>query len=378
VSQTVSDGISVVIPTHGRSRLTERLLASLIQSKEEFEYPSEVLIVDDTPEPEKQEILQICQKYGARYLPGTRSVREKRNLGIKESCYSIVLFVDSDCEATPGLFKEHYQLYRPDEPQIAGCVGVTEFVGADSWMWNVITRTQFLNAFSFAKRIENPPWATCSNTSFRRTVLIEMGGFETKWPGKLGADDTDLGLRMGEAGYRLRSNPKAIVNHSRETWNSFRAVWSRSFRWGRMDVHLYYRRHKDRVKVLLPGFRHLLLLIILASIISAAVSFSWLPLVAPLLWFFLFMLLRAIFTVLWEKKPFRELDKEFAADVLGLAFEFGTLYEAIIRWEPSCFIKSVQRGPVLATFANQEITVQEWAMWIGWLLVGILQAAFLK
>ena len=142
-------------------------------------------------------------------------------------------------------------------------------------------------------------------------------------------------------------------------------------------MHLYYRRHTDRVKLLLPGFRSLLILLVLASLVTAGLTLSAWPLLTPLAWFVLFVLLRAALTVAWEKKPVRDLDDELAADLLGLANEFGTLFEAIVRWEPACFVKSVQRGPVLPTFTQQELVVQQWAMWLSWLIAGILQSVLL-
>lgn len=371
-------GISVVVPTRGRVRLLERLLCSLDKARSKFEYPVEILIVDDSPAPARQEIEQFCRVYQAEYLPGTSSVREKRNLGIRESRYAIILFVDSDCEVTPSLFDEHIKGYRENNLTIGGVVGVTEFVGEDSWTWDVIERTQFLNAFSFANRMEFAPWATCSNTSYRKDVLEKLGGFEIDWPLKLGADDADLGLRLGKAGYRLRCNPNAVAFHTRETWNSFSAVWKRAFRWGRMDVHLYYRRHKDRVKVLFPGFRHLLFLLSLASVLEAVIFLSPWLLLSPLAWLMLVLAFRATLTLMWEKKRIGDFWKELAADVLGIAFELGTVFESLIRWEPTCFYKAVQRGPVLPTFVQQELITEGWSMWLSWLIVTLLQVAILK
>ena len=371
-------GISVVVPTRGRVRLLERLLCSLDKARSQFEYPVEILIVDDSPAPARQEIEQLCRDYQAEYLPGTSSVREKRNLGIRESRYAIILFVDSDCEVTPSLFDEHIKGYRENNLTIGGVVGVTKFVGEDSWMWGVIERTQFLNAFSFARRMEFAPWATCSNTSYRKDILEELGGFETDWPMKLGADDVDLGIRLGKAGYRLRCNSDAVVLHTRETWSSFSAVWKRAFRWGRMDVHLYYRRHKDRVKTLLPGFRNLLILLSLVSVLEAAIFLSPWLLLSPLAWIVLVFAFRATLTLIWERKGIEDFWQELTADVLGIAFELGTLFESIIKWEPTCFYKSVQRGPVLPTFTRQELITERWSMWLSWLLVNLIQAAILR
>jgi len=194
----------------------------------------------------------------------------------------------------------------------------------------------------------------------------------------LGADDVDLGIRLGKAGYRLRCNSDAIVFHTRETWNSFSAVWKRAFRWGRLDVHLYYRRHKDRVKTLLPGFRNLLILLSLVSVLEAAISLSPWPLLSPLAWILLVLVFRAMLTLVWERKGIGDFWQELVADVLGIAFELGTLFESIIKWEPTCFYKSVQRGPVLPTFAYQELIIERWSMWLSWLLVNLIQVAILR
>lgn len=371
-------GVSVVVPTRGRSHLVERLLISLSVAGAGFEYPAEVLIVDDSSSTEEQKIKDLCLAHGARYLRGKSSVRQKRNLGIQEARYSVVLFVDSDCEAMPGLFREHYGSYPPDDPLTAGVVGLTEFVGKDSWMWDVVQRTPFLNAFSFAQRMAFPPWATCSNTSYLKSALEQIHGFEENWPNRLGAEDVDLGLRLAKAGFRLRSNPAALVLHTRETWSRFGDVWQRAFLWGRMDVHVYYRRHKDKVSFLLPAPRHLFVLLCVASVVQAVLTgVPWL-LLSPIAWLLLVLFLRAALTLWHDAKPVGELGTELIADVLGLGVELGTLSESIIRWEPSCFYKSVQRGPVLPVFAQQEHVVQAWAMWLGWIVIGLIQLAVLR
>jgi hypothetical protein len=84
---------------------------------------------------------------------------------------------------------------------------------------------------------------------------------------------------------------------------------------------------------------------------------------------------RTALTLMWERKRVGDFWKELAADALGMAFELGTLFESIIRWEPTCFYKSVQRGPVLPTFVQQELITEGWSMWLSWLLVNLIQVA---
>lgn len=358
-------GISVVIPTRDRSKLISALLDSLNLAAKSYQGPSEIILIDDSSPGEASIIRSLCQQGGALYLAGPPSVRQKRNIGIQQATHPIVLLVDSDCQATIGLFSQHARVYAEAEKDVAGVVGVTEFVGRDSLMWKVISRTQFLNAFSFARRLEYAPWATCTNTSYRRDVLNEIGGFEVDFPFRLGGDDVDLGLRLNKKGYRIKCNPDAEVFHTRETWNSFGAVWKRAFRWGRMDLHLYYRKHRDRTAPGLPKFSHIFLMLSLAgAILSIAKASAW-YLGLPFVWAALSLVLQGMATVKVNQESWRYLPHEILADVLGLAFEFGTVIEAICRLEPSVFYKSIQRGPVLPGFVQSEWQVQTWSMWIS-------------
>jgi glycosyltransferase involved in cell wall biosynthesis len=368
-------GISVVIPTRNRSKLISALLDSLNSAAKSYRGPSEIILIDDSSPDEAAIIRMLCQQEGALYLAGPPSVRQKRNIGIQHATYPIVLFVDSDCQATTKLFGQHARIYLEAEKDVAGVVGVTEFVGRNSLMWNVISRTQFLNAFSFARRLDYAPWATCTNTSYLREVLNEVGGFEVGFPFRLGGDDVDLGLRLNKSGYRIKCNPEAEVFHTRETWDSFGAVWKRAFRWGRMDLHLYYRKHSDRTTPGLPKFSHIFLMLSLAGVILSIAKASAWHLLLPFVWAALSLVLQGVATVRVSQESWRYLPHEMLADMLGLAFEFGTVIEAIRRLEPSVFYKAIQRGPVLPGFVQSEWQVQTWSMWFAIIATLILFGA---
>lgn len=60
----------------------------------------------------------------------------KRNVGAREAKYDIVLFLDSDCIATPNLLNEHYKMYTDDH--VGAVAGLLEFVGEDTWFGNLL------------------------------------------------------------------------------------------------------------------------------------------------------------------------------------------------------------------------------------------------
>ncbi len=74
--------------------------------------------------------------------------------------------------------------------------------------------------------------------SYRRALLLSIGGFREDWPRRLGGDDVELGLRVNGAGAAILCRPGAVVTHSRSTWARWPAVLERAWRWGAMDVHV--------------------------------------------------------------------------------------------------------------------------------------------
>lgn len=105
-------GVSVVTPAHGRERLISLLLESLKTARANSSLPSEVLIVDSSAGEEAEAIRRSCEKLNACYIHHpVNNVRQKRNLGIEKARYPIVLFIDSDCRASPDLINEHTAAY---------------------------------------------------------------------------------------------------------------------------------------------------------------------------------------------------------------------------------------------------------------------------
>lgn len=248
----VSPNVSIIIPCEGREALVERLLQTLERARSETPCPVEVILVDSSTGEARAILESYCERYGASYVEGPRNVRRKRNLGAKLAGGEILLFLDSDCAAKKDLINRHLAGYAATaDGEIAGVVGITEFVGPETWVTRLAETSPFTDAFSFARNMPYVAWATASNVSFRRDIFWQTGGFDAQLPFKLGGDDLDLSWRITLAGYLLKAEPEAIVFHSRETWASLRAFTSRVWRWGRIEHHLK-RKHSGRLKPLFP------------------------------------------------------------------------------------------------------------------------------
>jgi glycosyltransferase involved in cell wall biosynthesis len=352
-------GVSVVTPTHGRRSLVAALLESLQAARAAAGVESEVIIVDSSEGEDAQLILEDCERFHASYIRHpANNVRQKRNVGIRTARFPIVLFMDSDCTASPDLLVEHARSHMND---VGGVIGVTRFVGDSSQTWRLIERTSVLDSFSCAERMETVPWGPTCNISYRKEILEEVGGFDESFPFRLGGDDVDLGLRVTDAKHPIRCNPKAVVEHTRETWSSLWLIGRRLFRWGRMHHHLM-NKHPGRV---LNDFPKTMGLLFVLGITMAAMSGVYrrpVLLLLPLLWLALDLLLEAAVLSRMTGERLRDYGTFLGARLLGLTFELGTLVEAGLRGSLRPLYKEIYYAPPApqGTGRNRRV-VQVWA-----------------
>lgn len=368
--------ICVVIPTHERYDLLITLFESLQAAREHFQRPVEVFIIDSSPQVTAERIEAICAEFNAHYIRHRNNVREKRNLGIELARAPVILFVDSDCVLTPAVLLEHHQLYSDDS--IAGVVGLTRFVGRSSPIWRVIATTSFLDAFTYAERLEFAPWGPTCNISYRKDVLQALGKFDTNFPFRLGGDDTDLGLRVTAAGYIIKCNSQAIVEHTRETWSGTRLIARRVFRWGRMHFHMM-RKHPSRVHANPPTVPGVFLLLVLLFIPLGLVGQSAVWATIPLVWLFLDLILESFLISHKQGKQPMEFFYTLGSRILALIFQVGTVLESIKNSSLIPLYKDVSYTPPSSKGRRRGIA-QIWAMMLAFplaiLILVIVQLIF--
>lgn len=243
-------GISVVIPTRNSNDTLPGLLRSLNRARVELALPHEVIVVDDSDEASRPEVERLCALNRARLLRGGSHVGGKRNLGAAAARFDVILFVDSDCRASPGLLREHRAAYAL--PGVDACAGPVRFLGRRSWIWPGIEWGGHAAPFSLPARLPRLAWSPTANLSVRRACFETIGGFDETSPPAPGAEDMDLGVRLTEAGFALHTNPRALVWHDRRSWSSLRAMLRRLARYGRGESWMM-ERHPRRTYSAFPG-----------------------------------------------------------------------------------------------------------------------------
>ncbi|MGK7956202.1 MAG: glycosyltransferase family 2 protein, partial [Crocosphaera sp.] len=233
-----NSGISIIIPTYKRVKLCHKLLQSLAVNQQKIKIPIEIIIIDNSPHQEAQKIASFCADCGVNYYHKTISVAAKRNFGANIAQYSLLLFIDSDCQATPNLIKEHCLIYERDFNAKA-VLGSTTFKGKKSLIWPALQLTPFLEPFRLADEYSERVWGPSNNFSIRKDVFEDIGGFNENFPQKPGGEDVDFGYRLYQKGYIFKTNPLARVYHTTETWNSLKQNVQRFFHWGKGEFYLY-------------------------------------------------------------------------------------------------------------------------------------------
>jgi hypothetical protein len=321
-------GVSVIVATRGRVPLVGSLLKGLQVARDQFDGKHEVVVVDDSSESEAEQLSALCEQYGAKFVQCGPNVTIKRNYGARLAQFDILLFLDSDCVATPQLLREHEKYYH--NPDIGSVLGLLEFVGPDSWFWSAIQLTPFVMPFDFPKLMQDAPWGPSANLSVRRDVFQAVGGFDETFPQRPGGEDVDLGLRIAKAGYRIRCNPEAIARHSKGTWIPLGSMCHRLLDWGVAECYLM-ERHPDRVVMTLP--RKTLIFIATALVMLVVVLLTgqwWFTAIFPL-WVVLDILLQATLQLLWAGRSLGQLPQQFVAALLVLVNELGMVRELIRR-----------------------------------------------
>jgi GT2 family glycosyltransferase len=201
---------SVVIRTWGRPRQLSSCLHSL---EGQTERPSEVIVVQagvahQSPEHLDHIRLVTLQQQG-------RGISNAANEGIARASGDIIAFIDDDALPSANWIEALKRRYVA-EPSIAGVGGLV----IDSRTNEIWFNRGVVDVFGYAymrpekARPAYPvfPYLTGCNMSFQRKVLEDFGGFDQFYV--YSYEETDLCIRIQQAGLRIAFEPNAVVWHS--------------------------------------------------------------------------------------------------------------------------------------------------------------------
>jgi GT2 family glycosyltransferase len=208
---------SVVIITLNRPDCVHECLCHLsAQSRK----PEQVIVVDSSPD---NRTTEVCNSFydafrNLMYLrneTGIGRMTTSRNIALPNCTGEIISFIDDDAYAYPEWADSVLSTFADQSVSaVAGHV-VGDMSDADLPIGIIDANGNVIG--NFGKRIEQPievEHAMGCNMSFRSSVLDELKGFRTDYPGISGIrEDTDVFLRLKYLGKKVIFQPKASVRH---------------------------------------------------------------------------------------------------------------------------------------------------------------------
>jgi glycosyltransferase involved in cell wall biosynthesis len=179
----------------------------------------EVVVVNG---PSTDETETICQEFGdsLKYcLCPDVNLSMSRNIGIAAAAGEICAFIDDDALTHPDWLSNIVSEYTSEK--IWGVGGYTIDHTGLSYQATAVLCDRFGKDYPVYSGIDTEsfcfpssplyPSLLGTNSSFRRSKLFEIGGFDETFEYFL--DETDVCLRMVDAGGVIKYNPKAIIYH---------------------------------------------------------------------------------------------------------------------------------------------------------------------
>lgn len=215
-SSGVVTPVSIVINTLNRADLLDDAIRGVFQ----LDYPSYELIVVNGPSTDHSEEVLARWKGQVKHLRCDQpNLSVSRNVGIEAASGEVVAFLDDDAVPHPTWLSRLTLHYA--NPQVGGVGGFT--VDNTGVRWQV--RKTICDRFGNAKYVDDYfderalnfpgtpyfPSLLGTNSSFRREALYQIGGFDHTFAYLL--DETDVCLRLVDAGWQVIYEPSALVFH---------------------------------------------------------------------------------------------------------------------------------------------------------------------
>jgi len=209
---------SIVIPVHGQLSLTLRCLRALASSGDASTF--EVIIVDDASPDDSADVLPRIE--GLVYL------KNESNLGFIGSCNAgalaargeFVVFLNNDTLAQPGWLDSLLATFArfPDtglagsklvypDGRLQEAGGIVYRSGAAANYGRNADPTA--PRFNFAREVD---YCSGACIAIPAKLFSQLGGFDPHYSPAY-YEDTDLGMRIREAGLKVRYQPASVVVH---------------------------------------------------------------------------------------------------------------------------------------------------------------------
>ena len=234
--------LSVVIPTYNRSQLLSRCLESLDRQTAAPEEYEVVVVVDGSTDATAELLAAIEPRYTLTIVEIPKSGGSAgRNAGAARAAGRVLLFLDDDEEADPGLISAHLDLHRTREG-VLGCGAVARRVPDRADRYAQLVAQEGNERLAELASRPLTYWDCCGgNMSLERSAFERSGGFATDLTNE---DDAEFTYRLSELGLEIVFVAGARVSELRT--RGWRGILADTEARGRTAIELY-RRHPPMI-----------------------------------------------------------------------------------------------------------------------------------
>ncbi|MCW3091624.1 MAG: glycosyltransferase [Ferruginibacter sp.] len=218
--------ISVIVCSYNGSAT----IRDCMEGIQKLDYPNyEVIVIDDGS---KDNLTTIVKEYPVKLISTPNGgLSNARNIGLYSAKGEIIAYIDDDAYPDPHWLRYLAYAYKSSNHS---CIGGPNIAPAEDG--------------PIAKCVANAPGGPVHvlfddelaehvpgcNMSFRKSALLEIGGFDPVF--KNAGDDVDVCWRIQNAGKTIGFHPSALVWHHRR--NSIKAYWKQQKGYGKAEALL--------------------------------------------------------------------------------------------------------------------------------------------
>lgn len=213
---------TVAVLSHKRPHLLSRVLWAVSQ----LDYPAfEVVVVGDQPDLSTYDVPDFIARQVKYVHCAQANICLSRNLAIAEAGGEVVAFCDDDAVPEPDWLTQLARAFRiPDVGGVGGLVRGSDGLHVE-WRGGVFDRAAVeqplqmrddFRVFDGESQVYGNEFIGTmgANSAFRREAVLSVGGFDESFRYYL--DETDMMLRLAEAGWDSAVALGAEVHHLRE------------------------------------------------------------------------------------------------------------------------------------------------------------------
>ncbi|MGW8887627.1 bifunctional polysaccharide deacetylase/glycosyltransferase family 2 protein [Streptomyces sp. NPDC055749] len=220
----LTDPVSVIVPAYNEEAGIEATVRSLLASTHEY---VQVIVVDDGSTDRTYEIAEsIADRRVMVVRQPNAGKANALNTGLAWAHFDIVVMADGDTVFEPEAIRN---LIQPlSDPRVGAVSGNTK-VGNRQGILGRWQHLEYVIGFNLDRRMfdvmECMPTVPGAIGAFRRDALMGVGGVSEDTL----AEDTDLTMALGRAGWRVVYEESAIA--WTEAPSSVRQLWKQRYRW---------------------------------------------------------------------------------------------------------------------------------------------------